>query len=197
MHTCFPASLVQNAPHAHTGVARHVFVSHADSDAERIGPELDAVRAAGVNLWSRQDQAPGSEPMQSRADALSQADTVLVYLSRAALRQSRCMDELQCALTAGKAVITVYLEPVALPNALAEPLSRRPMLYRDDSPDYQRDLLRVLDAPPPRRRRSSGGSERARRKLSAGNAPLLAIMLLGGVAVVQAVYWLLGMLGAR
>ena len=127
-----------------------VFLSYARSDAQIVERIARDLRGQGVELWmDRQDLLAGQEWLPQIEQAISKADFMLVFISKASLGSKWVQREYQVAFQSqaragGTRLIPVLLEPVDLPPFLAS------IQYVDLTESYfegVQALLRALQMP--------------------------------------------------
>ena len=101
---------------AYKGEEPYIFVCYAHEDSDVVYPELQRLHDSGVNIWYDEGIAPGHEWTQELADAIEGSAQMLNFVSPASVESRHCRSEVQYALEAEKALISVYLEPTELPG---------------------------------------------------------------------------------
>jgi TIR domain len=127
-----------------------VFLSYARSDAQVVERIARDLRGQGVDLWmDRQDLLAGQEWLPQIEKAISGADFMLVFISKASLNSKWVQREYQVAFQSqakvgGTRLIPVLLERVDLPPFLSS------IQYVDLTESYfegVQQLLRALQMP--------------------------------------------------
>jgi TolB-like protein len=130
---------------AYAGSEPYVFVCYAHDDASVVYPELEKLRAAGINIWYDEGISAGSNWRAAIGESLLGAGKFLLYLSPQSLVSAHCNREVNLALDTGLEIVPVCLETTPLTADLQLGLSRLQALdIREDG--YRDRLLRVLSS---------------------------------------------------
>lgn len=124
-----------------------VFFSYARLDAPWVLQLASDLRAAGIELWIDQLDIPTGERWDQQVEAALRAcQRLLVVLSPASVASQNVMDEVGFALSQGKAIVPVLLQPCELPLRLHR---LQHIDFTADYPGALRKLQAVLrpDAP--------------------------------------------------
>ncbi len=103
----------------YSGTDPYVFISYSHADAKRVLPVIGVLDGDRVRLWYDAGIEAGTNWPEVVASHLLHAGTVVFFLSESFLRSQNCIREVHYAVSQGKPMICVYLEPVVLPNDLA------------------------------------------------------------------------------
>lgn len=88
-----------------------LFICYSRRDTQRVEPLLDALRAAGKELWFDLEDIPASAEWRDRVDqGIAGSDAFTFMLSDHSLRSAQCRRELDKALEYGKRLIVVKLD---------------------------------------------------------------------------------------
>lgn len=123
-----------------------VFLSYSRSDAKLVERIARDLRNQGIDLWmDRQDLVAGKEWLPQIEDAISQADLMLVFISKTSLNSKWVQREYQAAFqsqarTGGTRLIPVLLERVQLPSFLSS------IQYVDLTGSYNEGIQQLLRA---------------------------------------------------
>ena len=116
----------------YSGTAPYGFISYAHADADRVLPVIGALGADRYRLWYDGGIEAGTNWPEVVASHLSHAGAVVFFLSARFLRSQNCVREVHYAVAERKAMILVYLEPVALPEDLAMQFSTAAVIRGED-----------------------------------------------------------------
>lgn len=103
-----------------TNAGRHVFVSYASVDRDRVLPIVDALKHAGVRVWlDRSDIPSGVNYGPEIAAAVKESQTVLLVCSAAAFSSRNVRQEVTLAWKYGRPILPLLLEPGEISDELA------------------------------------------------------------------------------
>jgi hypothetical protein len=102
--------------------SHEVFVSYSHDDRETASHLLDALKEAGVGVWTDSDTAAGANWEDHLREAMSKGDAVIFLVTNASLASAYVMSEIGAAVAAGKRVIPVVPTNGRVPRGLPAPL---------------------------------------------------------------------------
>lgn len=125
----------------------YAFVCYSHQDAETIEQEVARLRRLTVHVWYDNRISPGTRWSDEIAEAISNADFFIYFVSTDSVSSPTCQDELAYALDAGVTVIAVHLEPMELPPGLKLRLMARQAIMRYELSEqaYERKLITALN----------------------------------------------------
>jgi hypothetical protein len=99
-----------------------VFISYAGDDRETAQGLLEALKKAGVGVWTDNDTAAGANWEDHLREAMGKAGAVIFLVTAASLASAYVMSEIGAAVAARKLVIPVVPTNGRVPRALPAPL---------------------------------------------------------------------------
>ena len=118
-----------------------IFFSYSRDDSEFVLNLANNLREAGANVWLDQlDIKAGSRWDKSIEDALDEANTLLVILSKTSVESTNVLDEVSFALDESKTVVPVLMEECNIPFRL------RRLQFADFTTDFQRGIDTLIEA---------------------------------------------------
>jgi adenylate cyclase len=177
---------------AYQGDQPYVFVSYAHADAGAVYPELERLHALGFNVWYDEGISPGSVWRDELARRIEKCGVFLLYVSNAACKSANCVQELNLALSSGRALLVVFLEATELPPGLRLSLSDRQAIlqYELAQSVYQSKLEAAI-----RERLSKDGTATSAVRTAPPPKPkpyrlrIAGIAAILGIAAIVAVVW--------
>jgi hypothetical protein len=163
-----------------------LFVSYKSADRQRVAPLVEALRAAGLDLWWDQDIAPGAEWRETIAHQLDSAELCLAIWTAASVGPGGrfVREEAERALMRGAylgVMLDGLLPPLGFGESQAADLSDWNGSQDDSHIDYLAGVIRArLSGDKP-----EAGPARPRPRRSRRKALLLiggALALLGAIA---------------
>ncbi len=115
---------------AYLGDDDYVFVSYAHSNASTVYGELTRLQSEGMKIWYDEGISPGSRWTQEIADAIERCKVFIAFVSADFVGSENCVNEVEFAVSKGKRIIQVYLEPTTLPSGLELSLSGRQAILK-------------------------------------------------------------------
>jgi len=136
---------------AYDGDEPFAFVCYAHHDREVVYRELLRLREAGVNVWYDEGISPGSEWEDEIANAISQCEHFLFFVSPQSVTSKHCLDEVQYSQNRQRNMVIVHLEPTTLPDGLALSIGRLQALFKYvmREREYARKLIATLNSEAP------------------------------------------------
>jgi TIR domain len=102
---------------------RHdVFISYSHDDRETASALRDALKVAGVGVWTDNDTAVGANWEDHLREAMGKAGAVIFLVTPASLASAYVMSEIGAAVAARKLVIPVVPTNGRVPRELPAPL---------------------------------------------------------------------------
>lgn len=95
-----------------------VFISYAHANKKEVLEVIDKLTASGLTIWYDAFIKPGSDWDESIENAIKSADTVLVFLSKAAIESKNVKQEYSFAIDQHKTIIPIFIESVEAPFRL-------------------------------------------------------------------------------
>ena len=131
---------------AYLGDDDYVFVSYAHSNASTVYGELIRLQSEGINIWYDEGISPGSRWTQEIADAIERCKVFVAFVSIDFISSENCVNEAEFAVSKGKRIVQVYLEPTTLPSGLELSFSGRQALlkYSLAASTYETQLVNLL-----------------------------------------------------
>jgi len=131
---------------AYRGSEPYVFACYSHANSDLVYPELERIRALGINVCYDEGISPGGEWTQEIADAIDSSHKLVFFVSPSSVASRHCRNEIQYALERKKPVISVHLEPTELPGGLQLSLGTAQAIvkYELSGSDYQRKLSESL-----------------------------------------------------
>ena len=123
----------------------YLFISYAHKNGECVRAILAGLYGAKYRFWYDEGIEAGANWPQTVAEKLRDSDTVLIFLSAAAIASQNCRREIHYAVAQKKKMLVVRLEPCEVPAELAMQLSVVPTLDVTDAEDTVRALTERLD----------------------------------------------------
>ena len=103
---------------AYGGDGEFVFVSYSHRDSQIVYPELEALQAAGVNVWFDEGIQPGHRWTDELAMSIDRCAAFLFFVTPNSVASQNCLDEVQYARGKGLPMVAVHLEATTLPPGL-------------------------------------------------------------------------------
>jgi len=87
-----------------------IFISYSHSDAHCVFPVLEAIAAAGYNIWYDQGIEVNTTWSDELANAIAASDAVVAFISQNAMASQYVRAEVEFALSKNVKVLPIYLE---------------------------------------------------------------------------------------
>ena len=113
-----------------------IFVSYSHQDDEQVFAELSRIRDQGFNVWFDEGISPGESWRGELANAISNCDLFLIFITPNSAASPNCQREVNFAQTRDRAVLAVHLTETTLSDELEFNLSDRQAILKhqlDDS----------------------------------------------------------------
>lgn len=126
----------------------HVFVCYTRADNARIGPILDDLRSAGVNIWQDLDGIDGAAFWRKEIVAAIEAcSLVLFFVSRNVRHSENVSKELALANEEHKSIVPIYLDDVKLPAELRYQIAGvQHIVWSGDKANKARALDKIVES---------------------------------------------------
>lgn len=99
---------------AYKGDKPYIFISFISDDGERVLPVLQKLQKQGFRLWF--DQSIGTSELTAKK--LKEAEGVIIFLSKAAVRSADCSRDITLAIEKENDPLIIYLEDVQLSTGM-------------------------------------------------------------------------------
>jgi len=100
---------------------KRLFTSYSRRDGRQVAEIVRLLRVTGAYVFRDEDSIqPGKKWRTEISEALTSADTVLVFWGRNAQASEEVRTEYEQAINLGKDIVPILLEPLILPPALAD-----------------------------------------------------------------------------
>ena len=126
---------------AYRGDGSYAFICYAHADAQTVYADLAALHDRGINVWYDEGIAVGASWRGEIAEAIRGASRFLFFISKASLKSTHCLREVDYALNHDIEIIPVYLDASRLPAELDLALGRVQALFRTGDERYMDRLL--------------------------------------------------------
>ena len=93
---------------------KYVFVSYAHKDTDRVMSIIRAMKSKGIPLWYDEGIEAGTEWPEYIGERVKEAAVFISFMSPFAAASVNCRNEINYALSLGKEMLIVYLEPTTL-----------------------------------------------------------------------------------
>lgn len=129
-----------------------IAVSYSRTDAAKVEPLLEALRAEGLSVWFDKDIPGGTLWEEIIARKYRAAGGLAFFISRASLESQRCFEEVSTARTLNKPIFPVLIEKLKLPDELPDRFvltlqARNTIdLYDSDAEAGTQKLLKAFEA---------------------------------------------------
>src|SRR5262245_47223100 len=124
-----------------------VFISYVNQDSKIAALIYDRLKEAGISTWADKDIRTGEEWSTIIDEALKSASSIVLVLSRAALKSPFLASEYSYFLRQNKRLIPVLAEPIPIEDF---PLSLSRFQYIDLTEDFDtgiQELVRAIKEP--------------------------------------------------
>lgn len=134
---------MQNAFASYVGFDPDVFVSYSHKDFPRVVPDLAWLRDHDVRVWYDEGIQAGSDWSDAIAQAIAGCSVFVLYVSPNSVTSAHCFQELNFALSKGRRLLSVFLEPTPLPAGFELRLGDKQAVFRHDMDPhaYQQRLI--------------------------------------------------------
>ncbi|MDR3296398.1 MAG: TIR domain-containing protein [Clostridiales Family XIII bacterium] len=123
-----------------------VFISYAHEDAKSIFPMIEAVNAAGYNVWYDKGINISSTWTDEIGKAILRCKIFVVFLSKCAIESRYVRSEVEFALNKGRKIIPVYLDEIdMLPPGLALGLNATQGIEEKNPEIIVKEILAALE----------------------------------------------------
>lgn len=128
---------------AYKGDGPYIFVSYSHRDSASVFPELEWLKASGINVWYDEGIEAGTEWREELAKAIESARLLIYFVTSDSVNSENCRKEVNFAVDEGIPIIAIHLAPVDLPSGLKLTLSDRQAILKHEIPvnEYQQKLL--------------------------------------------------------
>ncbi|MDR0826823.1 MAG: TIR domain-containing protein [Desulfovibrio sp.] len=133
---------------AYKGDEPYIFVSYAHKNSEIVFEHITRLRNAGFRIWYDEGIDPGADWSDEIANALSNADVFLVFISPAAVESHNVKKEIVFAIDQRKPMLCIHIENTELPIGLKMQLGNIQSLLEDRFHDQEKFYARLFDALP-------------------------------------------------
>ena len=116
-------------PIPYKGNGKHIFISYAHKDSDKVYPIIARMQADGYNVWFDEGIDPGTEWDENIAEHIDSCSYFIAFLTANYLASNNCMDELSFARDLDKDRFLIYLEEVELPRGMQMRLNRLQAIY--------------------------------------------------------------------
>ena len=124
------------------------FISYSRRDLEFVRRLVEALESRGKDVWVDVDDiGPAAPWARNLLSAIAEADSFIFVMSPDSLASTECAAELAAAVSGGKRIIPVHLEPAStVPEALSKP-NWVPQLGKvaDSFDQHVDDLVQAID----------------------------------------------------
>lgn len=93
---------------------KYVFISYSHNDFKKVYSIITAMKNCGVPLWYDEGIEAGTEWPEYIAQQIREASVFIAFVSPSAVASMNCRNEINYALSLGKEMLIVYLEPTDL-----------------------------------------------------------------------------------
>ncbi len=123
-----------------------VFVSYAHEDADKVFPEMEALSAAGFNIWYDEGISPGASWRDEVAHAIEDCKTFLFFITNNSLNSQHCLQEINFALENDRHMLAVYLDEIELSGGIAMSLLDKQLIHKQKygAAEYEDKLHEAL-----------------------------------------------------
>ena len=131
---------------AYTGSNPYQFVCYAHANRVEVYSEIVQLHDDGANLWYDEGIPPGSMWTQEIADAINGCKELLFFVTPDAVRSVNCLNEFQFAVSRGKRILAIHLQPTQLPASLELSMGTTQALHKHAlrEEDYRRKIRQGL-----------------------------------------------------
>ena len=133
-------------PTPYRGTESFIFVSYAHDDGDRVYAEIDALTAAGFNVFYDEGISPGHSWHDDLADALERCRIVLFFVTEQSVASKNCLREIHFAEELDKPLLIVDLEEVEMTSGLKLSLGDQQAIkaFELDAKEYRARIGQAL-----------------------------------------------------
>ena len=128
------------------GNENYIFVSYAHADSAKVLPIVDALDKSGFRVWYDSGIEAGTEWPEYIEERLSNAHTVLVFMTPSAVESRNCRNEINFALELKKEMLVVYLEETTLLKGMRLQLNSTQSMFRKNHSSDESFIRELLSA---------------------------------------------------
>ena len=124
---------------------KYVFISYSHNDSEKVVSIINALKARGIDIWYDEGIEAGTEWPEYIAEKIYGASVFIAFMTPSAAASMNCRNEINYAISLGKEMLIVYLEPTTLSAGMQLQLgSIQAMFYNRSKNDVEfiENLLR-------------------------------------------------------
>lgn len=124
---------------------KYVFISYSHNDSEKVVSIINALKARGIDIWYDEGIEAGTEWPEYIAEKIYGASVFIAFMTPSAAASMNCRNEINYAISLGKEMLIVYLEPTTLSAGMQLQLgSIQAMFYNRSKNDEEfiENLLR-------------------------------------------------------
>ncbi len=99
--------------------SKKIFISYSRNDTEYVSSLVQALRQLGFDVWFDKNIMTGNDWDDTIEEEISNADTVILILSKTSVASENVKDEMSYALSLGKSVNPIKIEECNVPMRLA------------------------------------------------------------------------------
>ena len=133
-------------PRAYSGKSKKfIFVSYAHLDREAVLPIIGNLQLRGYNVWFDEGITPGKGWAQTIGKRIRDCKCVLAFISPRSAASPECEKELRYALDRHKAIVSVFLEPTQLGEAIADEIMAIQGIEKFNQPDESTFYIKLLE----------------------------------------------------
>ncbi len=131
---------------AYEGDEPFVFVTYSHMDTDPVYRQLTWLNEAEVNIWYDEGIEPGKRWRSELASALANCSVLLFFVTDNSVKSEHCLNEIEFAVNRNIAIISVYLDDVALPDIMELSIGGKQAIMRHnmERSQYRERLLLAL-----------------------------------------------------
>ncbi len=130
----------------YNGNENYIFISYSHKDSQRVLPIVEALSNNGFRVWYDSGIEAGTEWPEYIEDRLSNAHTVLVFMSPSAVESRNCRNEINFALELKKEMLVVYLEDTTLLKGMRLQLNSTQSMFKKNHNTEESFINALLEA---------------------------------------------------
>jgi hypothetical protein len=119
------------------GAEPFVFISYSHQDSAQVHSELDQLNHAGCRLWYDRGIRPSSDWTEQLAHSIATCATFVAFLTPNSVASPNVQNEIHFAISRGRHLVIVHLQPTALPPGLELQLGRFQAILKYTRTDEQ------------------------------------------------------------
>lgn len=125
---------------------KYVFISYAHKDSGKVISIIQAMKDSGIALWYDEGIEAGTEWPEYIGEKISDASVFISFMSPSAAASVNCRNEINYALSLGKEMLVVYLEPTNLSAGMQLQLGSIQAMFYDRSKNQAEFIDNLLRA---------------------------------------------------